>query len=290
MPAADIQPLQGLLKRLALDASAEGGGVVQAEVALESTDRFDASVHELVLGVYLHHSTLHAAHAAMKRLRTIFADLNDLRVAQVHEIAEASGERAGPLRDEHAMRARAVLQDLFSRECDLSFGCVREMKSAEARDFVLGLDGCTPCAAMRVLGLHFGQSVVAVDERALFAMREAGVISAKASEVQAATQLGASLKGLEPAMSVAQASRLIRELAERTQLPKVEESGKASAGKPAGEGPARSTAAKGALKAASKPQSKNAAKTPSKASAKASTKGGAKSRAVRSEGDGAGEP
>lgn len=222
MTVADPKKLHAVLKRLAHDASAEGGGLPADEHMTEATDRFDPAVHELVLSILCHHTSLHAAHASFKRLRSQFVDLNELRIAHASEIAEATGERPSPARDERALRLQAVLRDLFDRECDLSLEHARTLKAPELREYVLSLDGATPFAALRVLSLHLHQPLVAIDERGLWALQEASALSERSTLMQASQHIAAALKHCDPQLTISQASKLLRELCERTQLPKLE--------------------------------------------------------------------
>lgn len=245
MSTADLKKLQGFMKRLAHDANAEGGGAIADEHVIESTDRFEAAVHEIVLGILCHHTTLHAGYAAFKRLRANFVDLNEVRVAHVHDIVDACGDRSNALRDERGLRVQAVLRDLFDRECDLSLNTARAMKAAECRAYVLSLDGMTFSAGLRVLGLHMEHAVVALDDRALWAMQQAGVVSARTTEIQVASQLAQAIKaidvrGSETALTIGQATRLLRELGERTHVAHAVEAEDAKAGKASASRSARS--------------------------------------------------
>jgi endonuclease III len=221
MAGADAKKLHALLKHLVHEAKERDGGTLAWDAAIESSDRFDAAVHELVLGVLMHHTTLAAAQACQKRLRAWFVDLNELRVASPKDIALAMGERPGQHRDERALRIHAMLADISGREGELSLETLRGKKGTEQRDGLLALDGVTPFAALRVLGLHFGQALVAVDDRALHALREQAIVGPKGSEHQAGQHLATVARQLEPGLGLGHLQRLFRELGERTALPRL---------------------------------------------------------------------
>jgi endonuclease III len=219
MAGADPKKLHALLKRLVHEAKAQDEGALGFDAGVESSDRFDPGVHELVLGLLMHHTTLANAQACQRRLRAGFVDVNELRAASAKDIAITMGERPGSQRDDRALRIHAMLTDLFERDGDLSLDLVRSKKPAEQREALLSLDGVTPFAALRVLGLHLGQGVVAIDDRALHALQEQGIVPAKASELQAGQQIATIAKQVEPTLGIGHLHRLFRELGERSHVP-----------------------------------------------------------------------
>lgn len=186
-----------LLQRLASQAGAQQAGHVPPVP--------QPLIHTAVYATLLWEASTNQAKSAISHLTEAFADFNDVRVAPVSQIVAALGERA-PLVTERALRLKAWLNDLFSREQRLALESLRDIKHGQAHEYLLGLDGAPPFVASYVMQSGLGAHYVPVDERLLMLLAREAALPKDATVITAAKLLTDSL----PPDSLTDALRVLR--------------------------------------------------------------------------------
>jgi hypothetical protein len=158
-----------------------------------------------VYATLLWEASSNQAKSALTHLNNAFVDFNDIRVAPVSQIVAALGERA-PLATERALRLKAWLNDLFSREQRMDIEPLRNIKHEQAQQYLLGLDGAPPFVALHTLHAGLGAHTVAVDERLLTLLTSRGAVAADLTPLAASEVLAGAL----PAESLTMAVRVLR--------------------------------------------------------------------------------
>lgn len=131
--------------------------------------------NELVFSFLLWESSTQRARPAMQRVASTFVDLNELRVSRVEDIVEVLG-KTYPRGEERAMRLKASLHDIFSREHEVSLAKAASMGKREARKYLDSLSGMVPFVAGRVVLLSLGGHAFPLEDRSLAMLIEQGVL------------------------------------------------------------------------------------------------------------------
>jgi len=143
-------------------------------------DEVGPAIHLLLYSFMLWESTPTPAAQSLARLYDSFVDLNELRVAFAHEIAESLGQ-ADVYAAERAERVRATLNDMYAREHAVSIDHLAEAPKREVRDYLESLEGMPGFVAARVTLLCFGGHAIPVDALLADKLCEAGVIAPSVS-------------------------------------------------------------------------------------------------------------
>lgn len=142
-------------------------------------------LYEFLRSFLLWESSESLAELAMKRLLGGVVDCNEIRIFMPNELSEIIGDDY-PRSMERAMRIHSALNELYNRQHDVCFECLREMNKRDARAYLLSLEGLPPFVASRMLLLGLGGHAFPMDERLVKLLAGEGVMR-KSSTVVAAT-------------------------------------------------------------------------------------------------------
>lgn len=225
-------------------------------------------LEQLVSSLLLWESTTPKAEAARRRLDSAVVDVNELRVCLAEEIVQLLGERY-PRAEEHAMRLRAALNDIYIREHAVTLEHLKKVNKRDARQYLESLEGLPQYVAARVMLLTLGGHAAPLEERLLGRLVAEGVMEPELPIEKAASIMERNIK----ASDALEAHLLLQAWSEaagikqdpvRPTQPVFKESDASSAsksaarsgGKPAAPPAKPATPAKGARKPASKKSGK----------------------------------
>lgn len=150
----------------------------------------DPLTHHAVFGLLLWESSTQEAAAALKRILGVVVDYNELRVSRVDDIASWLGEKF-PLAAERAMRLRATLSDIYSRQQTVQLSPMLLGSKKDTTQALAALEGITPFAVARVMALGLGRHAVPVDGRLLALLQRTKVATVSETSECASSQLAA---------------------------------------------------------------------------------------------------
>lgn len=150
-------------------------------------------VEVLVYSQLLWESTTTHANEAWGRLQDDIEDWNDLRVSMPDEIVSMSGDKSD-LAIERAMRLKAVLNHVYRRHHDVTFGPELEMGKRDVREAIESLDGMSPFLSARWLMLCVDVAGVPVDDQLRWLLADAGCVEEDASLDEVASWVGRQVK------------------------------------------------------------------------------------------------
>ena len=142
-------------------------------------------LYEFLRSFLLWESSESLAEMAMERLLGGVVDCNEIRIFLPYELSEIIGDDY-PRSMERAMRIHSALNELYNRQHDVCFECLREMNKRDARAYLLSLEGVPSFVASRMLLLVLGAHAFPMDERLVTLLAGEGVVK-KSSTVEAAT-------------------------------------------------------------------------------------------------------
>ncbi|TVQ63608.1 MAG: hypothetical protein EA378_01610 [Phycisphaerales bacterium] len=134
-------------------------------------------LHELVMSFCHWEATPTQARAAATRLREGVVDYNELRVCLEPELEDLLGPRH-PQRESCAARIRAALNEIYTREHELSLATLASTGKREARAYLDSLEGVPPFVSARVVLLALGGHAFPLDERLRKRLAGEGVLEA----------------------------------------------------------------------------------------------------------------
>ena len=137
----------------------------------------DPLTHHAVFGLLLWESSTQQAAAALKRILSVVVDYNELRVSRVDDIASWLGDKF-PLTSNRALRIRAVLSDIYSRQQTVQLSPMLLGSKKDTTHALEALDGITPFAVARVMSLGLGRKAVPIDLRTLVLLQKSKVAGA----------------------------------------------------------------------------------------------------------------
>lgn len=186
--------LHALLKRLRTQYDQPAG---MGEPPANSDAR-EPIVHELVFSMLLWECSTPQARLAYERLLGAMPDLNEVRVCQADEIAEAVGEKY-PLSLERSVRLRMSLQDVFDRFGRVTLGPLGSQGKREARAVLESLAGVPHFASHRVTLLSLHGHALPVDERLLSLLHKEGLCAEHSTPEEASGWLERTIHAPEGA-------------------------------------------------------------------------------------------
>ncbi|MCA9283089.1 MAG: hypothetical protein H6812_10890 [Phycisphaeraceae bacterium] len=133
------------------------------------------ATNELVFSFLLWESTTQRARPAMQRVASTFVDLNELRASRIEDIVEVLG-KTYPRGEERAMRLKASLHEIFSKEHEVSLAKASSLGKRDARKYLDNLPGMVPFVAGRVVLLSMGGHAFPLEDRSLAMLIEHGVL------------------------------------------------------------------------------------------------------------------
>lgn len=175
------KPLKKVTAKLEKGFASVEDGAVDAAATPAAPEDADAGVHDLVYAFLLWEAGSRHALAALERIKSATADLNDFRVCSVDEMHGLLG--AGyPMANERIARLRLTLRDIFNREHALAIDRLSEAPKREAAAYLDGLDAIPGFVAARVALLRFGAHAVPVDRRLAGVLADDGVVDDSAPD------------------------------------------------------------------------------------------------------------
>ena len=133
---------------------------------------------------------------AMAKIDTEYVDLNELRVATELEVADLIGDHH-PRIDEKSTIIRTTFHAIFDREQVLKLDRVKELKKAEARQFLKDL-GTMPSFVESFVALHaFDTAAFPVDDATLAYLTDEEILEEGTSHEDAANFMEHHLKADE---------------------------------------------------------------------------------------------
>jgi len=137
-----------------------------------------------------------AVDAAMERVEAEFVDLNELRVATELEVVDLLGSDF-PGIEEKATLVRTVLHTIFDREHTMKLERLKEMKRAEARQYLRDLPMMTPFVEAYVALHAFEANAFPLDDSTHGYLVDEGVVEPEAGVEEAQQFLESNLKAEE---------------------------------------------------------------------------------------------
>lgn len=162
--------IAALLKKL----RAEFGAASEDVPSEQAIDPCEPLMCEFVRSMMTWESTSAKAAAVMKRFAESVVDCNELRVCLADELVRIMGERY-PRVEERALRLRAALNDLYSRQHAVSLEHLATLGKREAKEYMDGLDGVPRFVSARLSLLRLDVHAAPVDGRILKRLIEAGI-------------------------------------------------------------------------------------------------------------------
>ncbi|GAB4456660.1 MAG: endonuclease III [Armatimonadaceae bacterium] len=145
----------------------------------------------LVATILSQHTSDKNSERAFDKLRRTFPTWEQVRQAQVSEIADAI--RSGGLADAKAPRIQAVLEQIHEREGEVTLDFLYETPTDEAKDYLQSFHGVGPKTAACVLMFSLGRPVLPVDTHVFRVSHRLGLIEKKIGEAKAHDALQALL-------------------------------------------------------------------------------------------------
>jgi len=142
-----------------------------------------APLDELVLTVLSQNTTAGNCRQAFASLRERFPTWEDVRTADVREIAEAI--YSGGLSEIKARRIKAVLQQIYEERGSLDLAWLACVSTEEAQGYLRRFPGVGPKTAACVLLFVLGRPVLPVDTHVYRVSKRLGLIGPKVSVEQA---------------------------------------------------------------------------------------------------------
>jgi len=136
------------------------------------------------------------ANEALDSLRANLIDYNDLRVSLPYEIA-AILPPGDPMAEVRSSRLRAVLNNIYRIENEVSLASLDELGKRDARKYLDALDGMVPFVASRVGLLCFGSHAVPLDERLRMVLIARSALDPAWQHTEAASWLARQIKAAE---------------------------------------------------------------------------------------------
>ncbi len=182
MSATDhSREITALIRKLRAEFGACGEHVVPDEVI----DPAEPVLCEFIRSMMIWESTCVKATGVMKRLAEAVVDFNELRVCLPDELVRIMGERY-PRVEERALRLRASLSELYSRQHAVTLEHLVGMSKRESKEFLDTLDGVPRFVTARVSLLRLGVHAAPVDGRVLKRLAEANIVEPTATPEAAA--------------------------------------------------------------------------------------------------------
>ena len=120
---------------------------------------------------------------AFRNLKKIFPTWDQVVIADEKKIAGAI--RSGGLANIKAKRIKELLREIKRRIGKLDISFLADLPTAEAREFLLSLNGVGPKSAAVVLNFAFGRAAFPVDTHVYRVSKRLGLISEKTSREKA---------------------------------------------------------------------------------------------------------
>ncbi len=137
-------------------------------------------LEQLVLALLSWEASDTAAAKAYRKLMVQMADLNEVRVSSVREIAAVILEFI-PNSTDCAQNISSALDGIFRRENGISLSLLHGKGRREARQYLDSLEGVTPFAAAAVQLWSLGGHAITVNRRLLEALRRANLVDVEAA-------------------------------------------------------------------------------------------------------------
>jgi endonuclease-3 len=143
----------------------------------------NSPLDELVLTILSQNTTAANCRQAFASLRERFPAWEDVRKADVREIARAI--YSGGLSEIKSVRIKAILQAIYEAQGSLDLDWLRDVSTREARDHLLRFSGVGPKTAACVLLFSLGRPVLPVDTHVHRVSKRLGLIGPKVSAEKA---------------------------------------------------------------------------------------------------------
>jgi endonuclease-3 len=118
-------------------------------------------IDELILTILSQNTTAKNCDEAFRKLSERFPTWEDVRTANVEDIADAI--RPGGLANRKAPRIKRILEEVHERQGNLDLDWIAERPESEAIEYMLGFDGVGRKTAACVLMFGLGRPVMPVD-------------------------------------------------------------------------------------------------------------------------------
>jgi len=132
---------------------------------------------ELILTILSQHTSDINSERAFKNLQERFKDMDSILNAEVYDIEKAI-KSAGLYRIK-ALRIKNTLQHIYNQSGSLSIDFLGEMSMAEAKRWLMKIDGIGPKTAAIVLCFSFGMPAIPVDTHVHRLSKRLGLIGKK---------------------------------------------------------------------------------------------------------------
>lgn len=167
-------------------------------------------LEHLVYAFLAWNTTRNQADPAFRRLKRAFVDLNELRVSDPVEIADALGSRYARV-EERAQRLMMVLNGVYRVEHAMEMERISAMPKREARATLEEIEGMVPFVSASVLLLGLGAHAIPVDDQLVARLKADGVVDEDAAVPQVQSFLEHQIR----ADDGPEAHQLLRAYAER---------------------------------------------------------------------------
>jgi endonuclease-3 len=137
----------------------------------------------LVLTILSQNTSSKNCHQAFASLRERFPTWEDVRIADVRNIADAI--RPGGLAEVKAPRIKSILQQIYEAQGNFDLSWLETRDSKEIKDYLLSFYGVGPKTAACVLLFSLGRPVLPVDTHVLRVSKRLGLIDKKVSADEA---------------------------------------------------------------------------------------------------------
>ncbi|MDH3582654.1 MAG: hypothetical protein OER86_00375 [Phycisphaerae bacterium] len=136
-------------------------------------------VEQLVHAFLCWECSRNQADQALPKLLRMAVDLNDLRVSDPRDMAQAIG--AGyHLSEDRTLRIKLALNSVYGREHAMDLSGLKQMPKREARQYLWGLDGMVPFVAASVCLFSFRVHAVPLDDQLLRRLQKDEVVDPEA--------------------------------------------------------------------------------------------------------------
>ncbi len=133
------------------------------------------TIHLLLYSMLMWESTPTAAQQALACLYASFVDLNEMRIAYAHELAETCFDR-DRYALERAERLCVVLNNIYIRQHQVEIDHLAECPKREVREYLESLEGMPGFVAARVTLLGFGGHAIGCDALLAEKLKAAGAV------------------------------------------------------------------------------------------------------------------
>lgn len=136
------------------------------------------------------------AGSAIKRIEQAVVDFNELRVCMNDELVRLLG-KATPKAEERAMRMRAALNEIYTREHGMSLEHLPGLGKREAREYLESIEGVPRFVAARTLLVGMSGHAAPVDGRILRVLSGGGIVEPGSNTDDAAALLERKIRAGE---------------------------------------------------------------------------------------------